>query len=131
MAVSQGKYESCSLDLSPYPDKAKFGLREIWEGSGSDSDTSYSVSVISEDQKAAVEDIGQDPSSGEWRLVTRRGIRGQGFRRRSLDMCAREDYDVFFQDQDNKLIYLQDVDKKIISPYYRKYLKREILEEER
>ena len=47
MAVSQDKYESCSLDLSPNQDKAKFGLKEISEaesksdsrGSGSDSGT--------------------------------------------------------------------------------------------
>ena len=38
MAVSQDRYESCSLDISPNPDKAKLGLREISEAeSKSDS----------------------------------------------------------------------------------------------
>ena len=76
MAVSQDRYESCFLDISPNTDKAKLGLREISEaesksdsrGSGSDNDTSDSGSVISEDHKAAVEDIEgheENPSSGE------------------------------------------------------------------
>ena len=51
MAVSQDRYKSCSLDISPNSDKAKLGLREISEaesksdsrGSGSDNDTSDSV----------------------------------------------------------------------------------------
>ena len=92
MAVSQDRYESCSLDLSPNPDKAKLGLREISEaesksdsrGSGSDNDTS----AVTQWHQAAVEDIEgheQNPASGEWRLVTRRGIRGRHFRRRSYD----------------------------------------------
>ena len=85
-------------------------------------------SLISEDHKAAVEGIEgheQDPASREWRLVTRRGIRGRHFRQCSLDTIARQHYDVFFQDQNNKLIYLQEDDEKITSPFYRRSLDRE------
>ena len=43
MAVSQDRYESCSLDISPNTDKAKLGLREISEAE-SKSDSRWSKS---------------------------------------------------------------------------------------
>ena len=81
-----------------------------------------------EDHKVAAEDINsheQDPASREWRLITRRGVRGQHFRRCRYDnpFWERERCVVFFQDQENKLIYHPDAKKtKITGPLNRRFL---------
>ena len=65
----------------------------------------------------------QHPGNGAWSLEE--GIRGRHLRRSRYDdpLWEREDFDVIFQDQENKLIYYHDADtSKITGPFYRKWL---------
>ena len=77
-------HDSLSLNLDPIPDRDLFELKQSskeelasdFEDSGSGGDT---TSVTSEDQKAAIltlEYEEKEPETSEWKLVTRRALRG-------------------------------------------------------
>ena len=117
-------HDNCSLDLNPTPDRDLFGLKQSSEeeslesasdseDSGSGSDT---CSVTSEDQKAATETLEheeKDPETGEWQLVTRRVLWGRNLKRRKYPfprLAFHKSYrNNYFQDQDNKQIYMKDL----------------------
>ena len=83
---------------------------------------------LEEDQKAAIETLEyeeKEPATVEWQLVTIRVLKGRHLSRRKYPfpclpkvsrLWTKSVRDNYFQDQDNKVIYFQDILGNIHGP---------------